>query len=231
MNDLILVVDDDPLLCKGLKFNLEKAGYEVITATNSYAATEQVRLHPFKAAVLDIGLPGEDGLSLCHYLKSHYSLPVIFLTGRQMAMDEIIGLEIGGDDYITKPFNIDVFLARLKNVLRRQKTSREDHPEGVRQAVNLGSFHLDPTAHLATQNGQPLSLTPREFDLLYFFLNHPEQVFTTDEIIEAVWGADFVGEPQVVYVQVRSLREKIEAESSNPRHLVTLRGVGYKFLS
>jgi DNA-binding response OmpR family regulator len=225
----ILVVDDDPLICKGLKFNLEQAGYSVVTTTNSRAAMDQIRRHNFQAVLLDIGLPGEDGLSLCRHIKEHYHFPVIFLTARRRELDEIVGLEVGADDYITKPFNIDVLLAHLKAVLRRFSTPAAVQP-GLANAVRAGKFEIDPHSHSALKNGVLLNLAPREFDLFLFFLSHPDQVFTTEEIINGVWGAEFIGEPQAVYVQIRSLREKIEDDPSNPCHLITLRGVGYKFV-
>jgi DNA-binding response OmpR family regulator len=224
----ILVVDDDVLICKGLKFNLEKAGYSVITATNGRAALDHVNRQNIQAVILDIGLPGEDGLSLCRHLKEIFHLPVIFLTARRRELDEIIGLEIGADDYITKPFNIDVLLAHLKAVLRRSATSEGGGPQST-TAITYGEFHIDRTSHRAEYRGDEVTLSPREFDLLYFFLSHPEQVFSTEEIIDGVWGAEFIGEPQVLYVQIRSLREKIEDDPSNPCHLLTLRGTGYKF--
>ncbi len=225
----ILVVDDDPLICKGLKFNLEKAGYEVITTTNSRAAVEQARRQAFKAAIIDIGLPGEDGLSLCTYLKSHYTFPVIFLTARRRELDEILGLELGADDYVTKPFSVDVLLSRLKAVLRRSIAAETPLPVAGSGQIELGHFRLDPVSHEAACDGKPLHLAPREFDLLHFFLSNPDRVFSVDEIIEGVWGNEYQGEPQVLYVQVRSLREKIEEDPSNPKYLLTLRGVGYKF--
>ncbi len=225
----ILVVDDDPLICKGLKFNLEKAGYEVVTTTNSRAAVEQARRQAFKAAILDIGLPGEDGLSLCTYLKSHYEFPVIFLTARRRELDEIVGLEIGADDYVTKPFSVDVLLSRLKAVLRRSGAIETHAPISEPALIELGRFRLDPLKHEVNRDGKKLHLSPREFDLLRFFLTNPDRVFSVDEIIEGVWGNEYLGEPQVLYVQVRSLREKIEDDPSSPLHLLTLRGVGYKF--
>jgi DNA-binding response OmpR family regulator len=232
MTAQILVVDDDPLICKGLKFNLEMAGYEVVTATNARTALEHASRRHIDAAILDIVLPGADGLALCRQLKAHYHLPIIFLTARRRELDEIVALEIGGDDYVTKPFNIDVLLAHVKALLRRSEApavveDRASEPE----VLEVGPFALDPAAHRVTVNGQPLALAPREFDLLHFFMSHPDQVFTTDVIVERVWGAEFMGEPQVLYVQIRSLREKIEPEPSAPKFLITLRGVGYKFVA
>ncbi len=226
----ILVVDDDPLICKGLKFNLERTGYEVTTATTSSAALDHIHRMKFQAVILDVGLPGEDGLSLCRHLKELYNLPVIFLTARRRELDEIVGLEIGADDYITKPFNVDVLLAHLKAVLRRAGTASSPQTTPASVPLTCGPFSVDPQSHRASQDGHPLSLAPREFDLLFFLIAHPDQVFTTEEIIDSVWGAEFIGEPQALYVQVRSLREKIEANPSKPKHILTIRGIGYKFM-
>jgi DNA-binding response OmpR family regulator len=225
----ILVVDDDVLICKGLKFNLEKAGYSVITATNGHAALEHVNRQNIQAVILDIGLPGEDGLSLCRHLKEVHHLPVLFLTARRRELDEIIGLEIGADDYITKPFNVDVLLAHLKAVFHRAANSETRGQQAV-TTVSAGDFHMNRAAHQAMRRGELLNLSPREFDLLFFFLSHPDHVFSAEEIIDGVWGSEFIGEPQVLYVQIRSLRMKIETDSSNPCHLLTLRGTGYKFV-
>jgi DNA-binding response OmpR family regulator len=224
----ILVVDDDPLICKGLRYNLERAGYDVTTAGSAAAAMDHVQRCSFAAAILDIGLPGEDGLSLCRQLKTNADLPIIFLTARRRELDEIVGLEVGADDYITKPFSVDVLLARLKAVLRRDVPERALRSDSSR--LTAGTLSLEPLAHRVTYDGRVIPLAPREFALLQFFMSHPDRVFATDEIIEHVWGSEFVGEPQVLYVQIRSLREKLERDPSHPEHLRTLRGVGYKFV-
>lgn len=225
----ILVVDDDPLICKGLKFNLEQEGYEVLTATNADSALLHLQRGGMDALILDIGLPGQDGLSLCQQLKAQFRLPIIFLTARRRELDEIVGLQVGGDDYITKPFSVDLLLAHLRAVLRRSR--QEPRSQTWRAApLQVGTFSLDPSAHRATKNGSMLQLAPREFDLLHFFMAHPEHVFSTNEIVEQVWGVEFIGQPQVLYVQIRGLREKIEETPSDPHHLLTLRGVGYKFV-
>jgi len=225
----VLVVDDDPLVCKGLKFNLEQAGYDVSTASTAHAALELVGRNPFDAAILDIGLPDDNGLDLCKTLKKQQDIPVIFLTARRRELDEIVGLEIGADDYITKPFSADVVLAHLRAVLRR--VSRPiTQPRSVEQPLQTGPFKLNPVTHTAHKNDKVLDLAPREFDLLHMFMSHPERAFTSDELVEGVWGVEFVGEPQVLYVQVRSLRMKIENDPSVPEHVLTLRGVGYKFV-
>jgi len=224
----VLVVDDDSLVCKGLKFNLEQAGYKVSTASTARSALELVGRLVFDVAILDIGLPDENGLDLCKRLQTENDLPVIFLTARRRELDEIIGLEIGADDYITKPFSADIVLAHLRALLRRvSKPIIEPLP--VEKTITAGPFELDPITHTASKNDQSLELAPREFDLLRMFMSHPERAFTSDELVEGVWGVEFIGEPQVLYVQVRSLRIKIEDDPSNPKHILTLRGVGYKF--
>ncbi|MGB7873819.1 MAG: response regulator transcription factor [Anaerolineales bacterium] len=225
----VLVVDDDPLVCKGLKFNLEQAGYKVSTASTAHTALELSGRYAFDAAILDIGLPDENGLDLCKTLKSQRDLPVIFLTARRRELDEIVGLEIGADDYITKPFSADIVLAHLRAVLRRASRPITE-PRPTEQPITTGPFELNPVTHTAHKNDKALELAPREFDLLHMFMSHPERAFTSDDLVEGVWGVEFVGEPQVLYVQVRSLRMKIEENPSDPKHILTLRGVGYKFV-
>jgi DNA-binding response OmpR family regulator len=224
----VLVVDDDPLVCKGLKFNLEQAGYKVSTASTARSALELAGRNAFDVAILDIGLPDENGLDLCKRLQTRRDLPVIFLTARRRELDEIIGLEIGADDYITKPFSADIVLAHLRAVLRRVLKPTIELPP-MNEPVAAGPFRLNPITHTAYKYDKSLALAPREFDLLHIFMLHPERAFSSDELIEGVWGVEFVGEPQVLYVQVRSLRMKIEEDPSNPKHILTLRGVGYKF--
>lgn len=226
----ILVVDDDPLICKGLKFNLERDGYVVETATNAPNAIEKINSHNWHLAILDIGLPGDDGLSLCRYIKANNDIPVLFLTARRRDLDEIIGLEIGADDYITKPFNLDVLKAHVKALLRRHA---EPLGSKVTQPLILeaGPFRLDPSAHTLTKSGTSIELSPREFDLMQFFLSNIDTVFSSEEIVDHVWGPEFIGELQVLYVQIRSLREKVEDNPGKPTHILTLRGVGYKFIA
>jgi DNA-binding response OmpR family regulator len=225
----VLVVDDDPLVCKGLKFNLEQAGYKVATASTAHTALELSGRNVFDAAILDIGLPDNNGLDLCKTLKAKRDLPVIFLTARRRELDEVVGLEIGADDYITKPFSADILLARLRVVLRRVSKPIAQ-PLITGNAIIAGPFELNPVTHTARRDSTSLDLAPREFDLLQLFLSHPERAFTSDELVESIWGVEFAGEPQVLYVQVRSLRMKIEEDPSNPKHILTLRGVGYKFV-
>lgn len=225
----ILVVDDDPLVCKGLKFNLERAGYKVSTSSTAQRALEIFGRDFFDAAILDIGLPDDNGLDLCRALKKQRDIPIIFLTARRRELDEVVGLEIGADDYITKPFSADVLVAHLRAVLRRA-SAPTIAPLHERGSIIAGSFELDPVTHTARQNGVILDLAPREFELLHMFMSHPRRAFSSDELLEGVWGTEFAGQTHVLYVQIRGLRTKIEDEPSHPRYVVTLRGVGYKFV-
>jgi DNA-binding response OmpR family regulator len=226
MSKHILIVDDDALLRRSLSFNLEQNGYRVSTAGNAEDALALARRDVPDLILLDIGLPGMDGLDALRYIQEKIGAPVIFLTARRRELDEVLGLELGADDYITKPFNLDVVLAHIKAVLRRsqQRMASETEPS----SLVVGDLMIDPGAHSVTIGGQPLELTPREFDLLYTLAMEAGNVVSVDELLGRVWGAEFVGEPQVVYVHIRWLREKIESDPNHPERIITVRGVGYK---
>jgi DNA-binding response OmpR family regulator len=224
----ILLVDDDALMRRSLAFHLEQAGYQVRTAASAEAAIESVRYAPPDLVVLDIGLPGKDGLEALREIKAQHNLPVIFLTGRRRELDEVVGLEMGADDYITKPFDVDVVLAHIKAVLRR--TERAPQPEMLTQRLTAGDLEIDPQAHTVLCAGRPINLSPREFDLLLLLATQPEKVFSTEDLLAQVWGAEFVGQPQVVYVHIRWLREKLESDPGHPKRILTVRGVGYKLV-
>jgi DNA-binding response OmpR family regulator len=223
-----LLVDDDALMRRSLAFHVEQAGYQVHTAANAEDAIAFVGTSPPDLVILDIGLPGMDGLDALREIKAKHNLPVIFLTGRRRELDEVVGLELGADDYITKPFDVDVVLAHIKAVLRRT----ENNPQGEKSTGRLvvGDLEVDSSAHTVTRTGQPLDLSPREFDLLYLLATQPDKVFATEEILAQVWGAEFVGQPQVVYVHIRWLRQKLESDPDHPQRILTVRGVGYKLV-
>ena len=213
---------------RSLAFHLEQAGYQVHPAANAEDAIAFVQHSPPDLVLLDIALPGMDGLDALRELKSHHDLPVIFLTGRRRELDEVVGLELGADDYITKPFDIDVVLAHIKAVLRR--TEKGSQPEKPFQRLVAGDLEIDPQAHTVSCAGHPLDLSPREFDLLLILAAQPEKVISTEELLAQVWGAEFVGQPQVVYVHIRWLRQKLEADPDHPQRILTVRGVGYKLV-
>ncbi len=225
----ILVVDDDALLRRSLAFNLEQAGFKASTAESGETALSQVQIERPDLVLLDISLPGMDGLDAMRRLKDQLDLPVIFLTARRRELDEALGLELGGDDYITKPFDFDVLVAHIKAVLRRfERTAAASQDEQNKKTLVVGELVVDPFSHTVILAGKPIDLPPREFALLHVLATQPGRVFSVDELLGAVWGAEFIGQPQVVYVHIRWLREKIEQHASHPQRILTVRGVGYK---
>ncbi len=230
----ILIVDDDVLMRRSLAFNLEQAGYRASTADSAETALAQVRLERPDLVLLDISLPVMDGLDAMRQLKEQFDLPVIFLTARRRELDEALGLEMGGDDYITKPFDFNVLVAHVKAVLRRfDRTASLPAGQAMPspEPLLVGDLVVDPAMHSVTVAGKHLDLPRREFDLLHALALQPGRVFTVDELLGAVWGAEFIGQPQVVYVHIRWLREKIEHNPNRPRRIVTVRGVGYKLVA
>ena len=226
MTKHILLVDDDALMRRSLSFNLEQNGFRVSTAANAEDALALARRDTPDLVLLDIGLPGMDGLDALRLFKEKINVPVIFLTARRRELDEVLGLELGADDYITKPFNLDVVVAHIKAVIRRAQSSGT--PSAEAEPIQVEDLMIDPAAHTATIGGHPIELTPREFDLLYTLAMNAGRVVSTSDLLAQVWGAEFVGEPQVVYVHIRWLREKIEKNPNQPRRILTVRGVGYK---
>lgn len=229
MSKHILVVDDDELLRRSLAYNLEQAGYLTSVAASAEAAFASIQQAKPDLILLDISLPGMDGLEALARLKQQFNVPVIFLTARRRELDEILGLELGADDYITKPFNTDVLLAHIKAVLRRSEPdeeSRETQPD----QIELGDLFIDPGAHSVQVGRRPVQLAPREFDLLYALAENAGQVMSTDDLLRRVWGPEYEGESQVVYVHIRWLREKLEKKPSEPQRIITVRGVGYRLM-
>lgn len=224
----ILIVDDDQLLRRSLAFNLEQADYEVKSAANAEDAIDVLRGAAFDLVILDIGLPGMDGLDAVRKIKQDFGLPVIFLTARRRELDEVVGLELGADDYVTKPFDVDVLLARIKAVLRRAASPAQ---LAIEQSLLIaGDIEIDSSAHTVKVAGKQVELAPREFDLLHTLVIDPNKVLTIDDLLVRVWGAEYIGQPQVVYVHIRWLREKIERNPNKPERILTVRGKGYKFI-
>ncbi|MCB0154438.1 MAG: response regulator transcription factor [Anaerolineae bacterium] len=222
----ILLTDDDMLLRRSLAFNLEQAGYRVSTAATAEDAVEMARSDPPDLILLDIGLPGMDGLDALRSLHQQADMPIIFLTARRRELDQALGLELGADDYVTKPFDLNVLLARIKAVLRR--TERMSAAETIPPKLDVGDLVIDPASHIVTLAGEPLDLPPREFALLHALALCAGRVVSVDELLSRVWGAEYSGESQVVYVHIRWLREKLEEDPQHPRRIITVRGVGYK---
>jgi len=228
MTKSILLVDDDALLRRSLTFHLEQAGYQVLAAANAEDALTISQRQPPDLVLLDISLPGMDGLDALKAFKARRDVPIIYLSARRRDLDQVVGLELGADDYITKPFDVDVLLARIKAVLRRTLATPDASQPPA--ALIAGDLEIDSAAHTATLAGKPLNLSPREFDLLHTLALQAGVVVSTNDLLAQVWGAEFFGEPQVVYVHIRWLREKLEADPDHPQRIITVRGVGYKLV-
>jgi DNA-binding response OmpR family regulator len=224
----ILLVDDDALLRRSLAFHLEQAGYRLSTAATAEDALAINHQDPSNLVILDIGLPGMDGLDALKKFQSEFHIPVIFLTARRRELDEVVGMELGADDYITKPFDVDVLLAHVKAVLRRVTMSPGTPIKP--STLQVGDILIDPSAHTTQIAGKPMELSPREFNLLYTLVLNAGRVLSVDDLLARVWGAEFVGQPQVVYVHIRWLREKIELDPNRPRRIISVRGIGYKLV-
>jgi DNA-binding response OmpR family regulator len=226
MSKHILLVDDDALLRRSLAFNLTQADYRVSTAANAEDALALARQDAPDLVLLDIGLPGMDGLEALRRFRERLDLPIIFLTARRRELDQVLGLELGADDYVTKPFQLDVLLARIRAVLRRSARTPETFPEPTPLVV--GDLVIDPRAHTVSLAGRSLDLPPREFDLLHVLALEAGRVVSTEELLARIWGPEYAGESQVVYVHIRWLRERLEEKPDKPIRIVTVRGVGYK---
>ena len=224
----ILVVDDDTLLRRSLSLQLEQAGYRVSPSENAEDALAIAQRDRPDLILLDIGLPGMDGLEAMQQFQKDMDVPIIFVTARRRELDTILGLELGADDYITKPFNPDVLLAHVKAVLRRSARPAESAPEI--ETLVVGDMVIEPAAHNVTIGGNPVELTSREFDILHTLALEAGRILTIDDLIRRVWGAEYIGEQQAVYVHIRWLREKIEVDPQVPERIVNVRGVGYKLV-
>ncbi|MFD5321346.1 response regulator transcription factor [Streptomyces sp. NPDC127098] len=222
----VLVVDDDPTVTEVVAGYLGRAGFVVDRVADGRGALARAATHPPDLVVLDLMLPGLDGLTICRELRRSGPVPVVMLTARGDEEDRILGLEVGADDYVTKPFSPRELVLRVASVLRRSAAAGAEAAAGP--VLRGGGITLDPAARTVTQDGTELRLTLREFDLLAHFLRHPGRVFTREELMERVWGWDF-GDLSTVTVHVRRLRHKVEADPARPRLVATVWGVGYRF--
>jgi DNA-binding response OmpR family regulator len=228
----VLLVDDEPNLLHTLRYSLRQAGYEVVTAVTGEEALAQARGERPDVVVLDVMLPGLDGFEVCRRLRGESSVPILMLTARTDEVDRVVGLEVGADDYLTKPFSQRELVARLKAMLRRRELLRQELAEGPPNAESLASddLHVDVRGHRAQLGGRPVALKPKEFDLLTFLMRHRGQVFSAEQLLERVWGYADTSDPRTVPVHIRTLREKLEADPSRPTRIETVRGVGYRFV-
>ncbi len=222
----ILLVDDEPLIIKGLRFSLQQEGYEIDQAVDGEEALEKILREPYDLVLLDVMLPKLSGIEVCQRARGeNCDVPIIMLTAKGEDMDKILGLEYGADDYMTKPFNILEVKARIKSILRRAGGRKA--PE--RQQLTGGGLMLDPQTRIVKAEGEDVNLTVKEFDLLQLFMSNPGRVFSREELLETIWGYDYLGDFRTVDVHIRRLREKIEPDSAKPKYILTKWGVGYYF--
>lgn len=236
MPEIILIVEDEVTLQETLAYNLKRQGYEVQTAGDGLAGLEIARrVHP-NLILLDIMLPGMDGFEICRILRQEMNTPVLMLTARDDEIDRVVGLEVGADDYLTKPFSMRELLARVKAMLRRVRLVTEEVRAGADAemvssppVMYFGNLTLDLGRREVRVNEQPIALKPKEYELLLFLAQHQGQVLTREFVLDKVWGWNFVGDSRTVDVHVRWLREKIETDPGVPTRIVTVRGAGYRF--
>ncbi len=233
MSEKVLVVEDEPTLVETLAYNLNRQGYTVVTATDGHAALAVARREQPDLIVLDLMLPGLDGFEVCRILRQEMNVPILMLTARTDEVDRVVGLEMGADDYLTKPFSMRELLARVKALLRRVRLMREEAATASALSstdrIEVGDLTIDLARRELRRGGQLIHLKPKEYDLLVFLARHAGIVLSRDLILERVWGWDFDGDSRTVDVHVRWLREKVEPDPAHPRHIVTVRGVGYRF--
>lgn len=236
MEETILVVEDEPSLQETLVYNLEKQGYTVEAAGDGRVALEAARRLKPDLIVLDIMLPELDGFEVCKILRKEMSTPILMLTARDDEIDRVVGLEVGADDYLTKPFSMRELLARVKAQLRRTQFVRDELQKiksngsaSPPETLTFGDLVINQTRREVMLGGLVIALKPQEYDLLLFFAEHKGQMLTREFILERVWGWDYIGDSRTVDVHVRWLRQKIEKNAANPERIVTVRGGGYRF--
>jgi len=225
MSQKILVVDDERLIVDSVKYGLQKEGYAIVTAFDGEQAIAQVHAENPDLIVLDIQLPKKDGWAVCREIRFDSRVPIIMLTARSDEADKVLGLELGADDYLVKPFSIRELLARVRAALRRAT----EYAEPVTQSIEIGGVCFDSKSHRVTLCGNVLELTRKEYDLLEALMSRAGQVVKRNELIDKVWETDWMGDTRTLDVHIRWLREKIERDPSKPRYIQTVRGVGYRF--
>lgn len=230
MEKKVLIVDDERPIVEILKINLQREGYIVFEAFDGEEALSKANVIEPDLILLDVMLPKLDGFSVCKKIREKSSVPILMLTAREEELDKVLGLELGADDYITKPFSVRELMARVKANMRRNVTVFADRQENVPEELNIGCFTLDFNRYELYKNGNLVDLTIREFDLVKFLASQPNKIFSRQSLLENVWDYEYYGDVRTVDVTVRRVREKIEDDPSDPRYIMTKRGVGYYFM-
>ena len=223
----ILIVEDDENLLATLKYNLLKESYDVITAVDGTQAIETARNEKPELIVLDVMLPNLSGFEVCRILRKEMTVPILMLTAKTEEVDKIVGLEIGADDYMTKPFSMRELLARVRAMLRRVDMAKLKTVD-EKESLKISDLEIDFGRHQVFYSGSPVDLSPKEYDLLAFLAKNKGLVFSREQLLEKVWGYDYAGDTRTVDVHIRWLRQKIETDPAHPRNLLTIRGAGYK---
>ncbi len=223
----IVTADDDPQLLRLISRNLQFEGYEVIAVSDGQQALEQIESHAPDVVLLDVMMPKMDGFTVCQRVREFSTVPIIIVTARGQDQDKIRGLDLGADDYLTKPFSVDELLARVRAVLRRSQFAANDQAQNMRKTVTIGDLSIDYMQHLATMKGEEIPLTPIEYRILAYLAQNAGRVVTQDMLLEHVWGSEYTGESHMLQVNVNRLRRKLEPEPGSPRYLLTKVGVGY----
>jgi DNA-binding response OmpR family regulator len=221
----ILVVDDEPHIVELVRYNLAHEGFEVSVAYDGHEALQKAKTETPDLVILDLMLPYVDGLEVCRHIRRESSVPILMLTAKDGEQERVVGLELGADDYVTKPFSPRELVARVRAILRR--TARGVERPGS-APLSIGGLALDPTTHEVRLRGRVVDLTTKEFDLLQLLMGHPNRVFTRDFLLEHIWGYDYFGSTRTVDMHISRLREKIEDDPNTPTYITTVRGVGYK---
>jgi two-component system response regulator RegX3 len=221
----VLIVEDEDSFSEAMSFMLRKEGFEVSAANNGALAIEEFDRTGADIVLLDLMLPGLSGTEVCREIRKRSNVPVIMVTAKDSEIDKVVGLELGADDYVTKPFSSRELIARIKAVLRRAGTEIEDASD----ILELGSVRIDVERHIVSVEGQQIKLPLKEFDLLLMLMRNAGRVLTRGQLIDRIWGSDYVGDTKTLDVHIKRLRAKIEKDPANPIHLMTVRGLGYKF--
>tara|TARA_B100000686_G_scaffold355385_1_gene474211 strand:+ start:11194 stop:11907 length:714 start_codon:yes stop_codon:yes gene_type:complete len=225
----ILVVEDDPNIQEALRYSLEKENYRLILADDGDIALTLAQNHSPDLVLLDIMLPGIDGLAVCKRIREENNVPIIMLTAKTEEIDKVLGLELGADDYITKPFSMRELIARIKVQLRHSNSKNGTPKVNATDILNFGNLVVDTYSYTAKLNDVQLNLRPREFNLLTFLMRNKGKALTRHQILEALWGHDYIGDTRTVDVHIRWLRQKLETKPGKPLRIVTVRGIGYRF--
>jgi DNA-binding response OmpR family regulator len=228
MPQTILLIEDDELIVDSVRYGLEHEGYRVLAAYDGNAGLALARSARPDLVLLDVMMPYMDGYQVCRILRSESAVPIIMLTARGTEMDKVLGLELGADDYVVKPFGMRELVARIRAQLRRTEMPGS-RPASPAPSLRIGEITLDYEAHVALRGSQNLDLRPKEFDLLAVLMSQPGHAFDRGELLDAVWGAGWIGDPRTLDVHVRWLRQKLEKDPAEPRYILTVRGVGYRF--